>query len=77
MVIAAKQKRSRTSKSQQKRNGLHQKQTSHFMKTYWPYIPLFLLVGVIVIIAGGLVLGPFGAVVGSTSVVVAGLAILL
>ncbi len=77
MVLVAKQKRSRVPVSHQKRHGLHQKQTPHFMKTYWPYLPLFLGIGVAVVAFGGLVMGPAGAVVGTTTVVIAGATMIL
>jgi hypothetical protein len=77
MVLVAKQKNARVSVAHQKRHGLHQKQTSHFMKTYWPYLPLFLFFGALVIIAGTVVMGSIGAVVGTTTVVLAGGLLLL
>ena len=39
MAIASKHKK-RTTVSHNKRHGLHQKRSSHFLKTYWPYLPM-------------------------------------
>jgi hypothetical protein len=68
MTLTAKQKRGRPSSRNLKRNGLHQKHTNHFMKTYWPYLPLFVTIGVGVIIFGAIVVGPVGAILGSITV---------
>lgn len=35
----------RHARHQHKRHGRHQKQTRHFMKVYWPYLPLLIIVG--------------------------------
>ncbi|HUD05421.1 MAG TPA: CAP domain-containing protein [Candidatus Saccharimonadales bacterium] len=43
MVLATKTKRPNTSISHKKRHGQHRKQTKPFMKTYWPYLPIFLI----------------------------------
>lgn len=45
MAIAAKPKRKNTIQHK-KRHGNHQKRSDHFTKTYWPYLPLLLIVGV-------------------------------
>lgn len=39
MVLAQQTKR-RTPVHHKKRTGQHQKQTKHYMKTYWPYLPI-------------------------------------
>lgn len=39
MVLAQQPKR-RTTVHHKKRTGQHQKQTKHYMKTYWPYLPI-------------------------------------
>jgi cysteine-rich secretory family protein len=44
MAIASKQKRVPRSINHKRRNGLHQKRNDHFMKTYWPYLPLMMVV---------------------------------
>lgn len=44
MAIAVKQKPKRTT-SHKKRRGTHQKRSTHFVKAYWPYLPLLLIVG--------------------------------
>lgn len=45
MAIAAKPK-PRNTNTHRKRHGHHQKRNSHFVKTYWPYLPLLVIVGV-------------------------------
>lgn len=72
MTLTAKQKRGRPSSRNLKRNGLHQKHTNHFMKTYWPYLPLFVTIGIGIIIFGAIVVGPVGAIFGSITVLIAG-----
>jgi hypothetical protein len=71
MTLTTKQKLGRPSSRHIKRNGLHQKRTSHFMKTYWPYLPMFAVIGIGVIVFGALVIGPVGAIFGSISVCIA------
>jgi hypothetical protein len=71
MTLTTKQKRGRPSNRYIKRNGLHQKHTSHFMKTYWPYLPMFVVIGLGVILFGALVIGPVGAIFGSVTVCIA------
>ncbi len=44
MAIAVKQKPKRTI-SHKKRRGVHQKRSTHFVKAYWPYLPLLFIVG--------------------------------
>ncbi len=45
----------RTSRPQhQKRYGHHQKHTAHFMKTYWPYMPLLLIISTMVVLSIGM-----------------------
>jgi hypothetical protein len=72
MSLTKTQKRGRPSSRYLKRNGLHRKQTSSFMKTYWPYLPLFVTIGIGVVVFGALVVGPAGAVFGSITVFIAG-----
>ena len=43
MALAAKHKNT-NSHHHKKRQGLHQRRSSHFMKTYWPYIPMLIIV---------------------------------
>ena len=43
MAKATKNKK-RTTNYNHKRHGLHQKRTNKFVKTYWPYIPLLVIV---------------------------------
>lgn len=45
MAIATKPKPKNTV-HHKRRHGAHQKRSNHFTKTYWPYIPLLLIVGV-------------------------------
>ncbi len=40
-MVLSPQPQRRPTAHQQKRHGSHQKQTKHYLKTYWPYIPLF------------------------------------
>jgi hypothetical protein len=77
MALAAQKSRSTTSMSHKKRVGAHQKQTKPFMKTYYPYLPLFGIAGVLIIVAAGRILGTTGAVMGIVSFGLAGLSILL
>lgn len=51
MAIATKNKH-RSSANHKKRQGLHQRRSDHFMKTYWPYIPLVLIVAIGLVING-------------------------
>ncbi len=44
MAIAVKQKRKPTV-HHRKRHGVHQRRSHRFVKTYWPYIPLLVIVG--------------------------------
>lgn len=60
-----------------KRNGSHQKQSKPFMKTYWPYLPLFGIAAVIIVVMGARVLGLPGAVVGSVSMLLAAISFML
>jgi hypothetical protein len=46
MVIATKSK-PRQSIHHKRRAGKHQSQTKHFMKTYWPYLPMIGLTAVV------------------------------
>lgn len=46
MVIATKPRTKQTI-HHKRRAGKHQPQTKHFMKTYWPYLPMIGLAGVI------------------------------
>lgn len=45
MAIAAKPKPKNTI-HHKRRHGTHQKRSNHFTKTYWPYLPLLLIVGI-------------------------------
>lgn len=45
MAIAVKQKPKNTT-THKRRHGTHQKRSNRFTKTYWPYLPLLLIVGV-------------------------------
>ena len=45
MTVATKPRPKPTS-HHRRRTGTHQKRSNHFMKTYWPYLPLLLVVGV-------------------------------
>lgn len=45
MAIAVKQKPKATT-HHKRRQGTHQKRSNHFTKTYWPYLPLLLIVGI-------------------------------
>lgn len=45
MVVAVKQKPQNTA-HHKRRHGTHQKRSQHFVKTYWPYLPKLLIVGV-------------------------------
>jgi uncharacterized protein YkwD/uncharacterized membrane protein len=45
MAVATKQKPKQTT-HHRKRAGTHQKRSDHFVKTYWPYIPLVAIVGI-------------------------------
>ena len=44
----------KTVKRPQKRYGHHQKQTSHFLKTYWPYMPLTLIISSMLLLSAGM-----------------------
>lgn len=77
MVLDTKTKRLAPSHHVKQRNGLHQKHNKGFMKTYWPYLPLFGIVGALIIIAGARVLGMTGAVVGCISVAIAGVSFII
>lgn len=46
MAIATKPKPKRKAVHHRKRHGAHQKRNNHFVKTYWPYLPLAFIVGV-------------------------------
>lgn len=78
MVLDTKHKRRPApTLAHKKRVGAHQKQSQHFMKTYWPYLPLFVVLAIVVIVGGLRMLGPTGAVIGSVGVIIAGLGFLL
>lgn len=49
MVLATKSK-SPTTVHHKKRSGLHHKQSKHYGKPYWPYLPLVLIVGVGIVV---------------------------
>jgi hypothetical protein len=65
---------SKQAQHHRKRNGEHQRRGKSFHKAYWPYLPLFSIAAVIMVVLGAWVLGPAGAVVGS---VTAGFAVLV
>jgi hypothetical protein len=43
MTLVSKSRR--TSKHHQKRGGAHHRHSGHYLKTYWPYLPMLLIVG--------------------------------
>lgn len=45
MVLVTKQKKRPTSVTHKKRYGQHRRHTKSFTQTYWPYLPLLLIVG--------------------------------
>jgi hypothetical protein len=45
MAIATKPK-PKTTPYHKRRHGTHQKRSNHFVKTYWPYLPLLFVVGI-------------------------------
>jgi hypothetical protein len=45
-------KERRITVAHKKRHGLHQKQTKHFVKTYWPYLPLVLSLAITFALSG-------------------------
>jgi len=45
MAIATRPKQRKNTIQHKKRHGHHQKRNSHFVKTYWPYLPLLFIVG--------------------------------
>ncbi|MFI5275245.1 MAG: CAP domain-containing protein [Candidatus Saccharimonadales bacterium] len=49
MVLVAKPKRTPTI-HHKKRSGLHHKQSKHYAKPYWPYLPLIAIVGIGILI---------------------------
>lgn len=51
MVLVAKPKRTSTI-HHKKRSGQHHKQSKHYVKPYWPYLPLLAIVGVGIFING-------------------------
>ena len=76
MTLVAQKKR-QPSVHHQKRYGQHQRQTKPYLKTYWPYLPLFMVAGFVIIFAGARLFGPTGTVVGSVGVVLAGASLLV
>lgn len=76
MTLVAQKKR-QPSVHQQKRYGQHQSHNKHYLKTYWPYLPLFTLAAIIVIFGGIKLFGATGAVVGTVGVALAGVTILI
>ncbi|HUD10706.1 MAG TPA: hypothetical protein VMR28_03480 [Candidatus Saccharimonadales bacterium] len=77
MSLAVSTPKRSNSIHQKKRVGAHQKQTRSFVKTYYPYLPLFGLVIVGLAVAGGYVLGPTGAIFGGAGGIIASVAIVL
>ncbi len=51
-----------------KRYGNHHKHTKPFLKTYYPYLPLFGIAAFLIIFMGVKVLGGVGAVLGTITV---------
>ena len=49
MAVAVKQK-PKTTIHHKRRTGTHQKRNEHFAKTYWPYLPIALIVGVGIVV---------------------------
>ena len=49
MAVAVKQK-PKTTIHHKRRTGSHQKRDEHFTKTYWPYLPIALIVGVGIVV---------------------------
>ncbi len=72
MVLDTKTKRPSLSPHDKRRSGTHRPHNKSFMKTYWPYLPVFGIVALLVVVAGAKELGLAGAVVGSISVLIAG-----
>ncbi len=48
----AKTKKNKRITNHHKRVGAHQKRTPTFMKTYWPYIPMVISAGILIISGG-------------------------
>lgn len=64
MALATNIKRSAPTIHHKKLSGTHQKQTKSFMKTYWPYLPLYVISIVGLAALGGFIIGPGGAIFG-------------
>lgn len=77
MALTSQQKRPTTTIHHKKRVGAHQKQTKPFMKTYWPYLPLFMVAAIVLIVVGTRVLGATGAIIGTSSLLLAGVSFLV
>ncbi len=77
MALAATKSRATTSMSHKKRIGAHQKQTKPFMKTYYPYLPLFGIAGIAIVVVASRILGTTGAIMGIVSFAIAGASIIL
>ena len=56
-----------------KRHAGHHTQGKHYLKTYWPYLPMLVVGGVGLVILGAVMVGPFGAIMGGVSVAIVGL----
>lgn len=76
MTLDTKYKRPTHTIHHKKSVGAHQKQDHRFLKTYWPYLPMF-GIAAFVIVLGAMVLGPIGAVAATTTCVIAGVALIL
>jgi ABC-type proline/glycine betaine transport system permease subunit len=68
MVLSSQPQR-RTSVHQKKRTGSHQRQTKHYIKTYWPYIPLLAVAAALNVVLDKAVHGSSATTVASLSTV--------
>jgi hypothetical protein len=60
-----------------KRTGDHQRRSKNFHKAYWPYLPLFGIAALVMIVLGAWVIGPAGAAIGGITASIAAAVILL
>jgi preprotein translocase subunit SecY len=77
MALAPHHKSPTPSIHAKKRLGAHQRQTKPFMKTYWPYLPVFSIAAIAIVVVAARILGPAGAVLGSASLLVGTVGIIL
>ncbi|HUC87945.1 MAG TPA: hypothetical protein VMR95_02255 [Candidatus Binatia bacterium] len=77
MVLDLKTKKPFQSHADKKRYGMHQSHNKSFAKAYWPYLPVFSIAGILIVVAGARVLGLTGAIVGSASVLIAGVSFII